>query len=443
MAPTTGFWVYLPTGWVAPSLPTISANFISAAPVKGLQYVAWPSGLSGTTDANGTYTFKAGDAVTFTIPNGNSSSSAIKIATLTPPGSSLNGGNVITFTGSFSRGAGLFLQILNHSTNPSMMDVSGVSLDSANAANLNTYMSSNGYFLSGGLAVTGSSLQNALTTAQSAVTYSGGGTASTPVTSTYYPTVYNSFASGIAALPTPTSSLNIPVSGVLNILRVFSDGTLNNYIEYHNPNGTISYFQPGSPDPSNMFVYPNITWAVPTTPINSMTITWASNTVAGTTYPGYVATLKFLYADNDGTLGTFTMATQSAPSTVVGSGSIATINLDPAFSLSFVAGKTFNFGFDGFGLCANAQLTNVYSSDGKSATSYCAGSITSVATWSISAVSGVPGVLAATSSLGGPPVYFALIKGSTPTIGRAIFLHAATTSTSNDGKQGVVPYTSQ
>jgi len=46
---------------------TYSGQFIDA-PTKGLLYSASPSGLTGTTDASGTFKFQAGDVVTFEIP---------------------------------------------------------------------------------------------------------------------------------------------------------------------------------------------------------------------------------------------------------------------------------------------------------------------------------------------------------------------------------------
>ena len=55
------------------------------APVQGLSYTASPSGLTGTTDASGNFSFQAGDTVTFNIvtPAGNISAGSVAPATPT------------------------------------------------------------------------------------------------------------------------------------------------------------------------------------------------------------------------------------------------------------------------------------------------------------------------------------------------------------------------
>ena len=53
------------------------------APTKGLSFTASPSGLTGTTDSNGTFSFQAGDTVTFSVPTGNGTS--INVGSTAPP----------------------------------------------------------------------------------------------------------------------------------------------------------------------------------------------------------------------------------------------------------------------------------------------------------------------------------------------------------------------
>ena len=68
-------------GGGASSSTTYSGQFIDA-PTKGLTYTSSPSGLTGTTDANGTFRFQAGDVVSFVVPT---SSGAISIGVYSPP----------------------------------------------------------------------------------------------------------------------------------------------------------------------------------------------------------------------------------------------------------------------------------------------------------------------------------------------------------------------
>ena len=50
---------------------TSTGTFVNS-PTKGITYSASPSGLSGVTDENGTYSYQAGDTVTFTLNLGAS-----------------------------------------------------------------------------------------------------------------------------------------------------------------------------------------------------------------------------------------------------------------------------------------------------------------------------------------------------------------------------------
>ena len=52
------------------TVATSSGVFVNS-PTKGITYFASPSGLTGTTDENGTYSYKSGDTVTFSTSTSN------------------------------------------------------------------------------------------------------------------------------------------------------------------------------------------------------------------------------------------------------------------------------------------------------------------------------------------------------------------------------------
>lgn len=104
----------------------LSGVFVNS-PTKGIKYLASPSGLTGTTDENGTYSYKPGDTVTFSLDLGSSTlplgsttnpSATTSILTLTVP----NGGDPIAVA--------QVLETLDKSTVDGKMDVSGITLNS-------------------------------------------------------------------------------------------------------------------------------------------------------------------------------------------------------------------------------------------------------------------------------------------------------------------------
>ena len=106
------------------TVATSSGVFVNS-PTKGIKYLASPSGLTGTTDENGTYSYKAGDTVTFSLDLGastvtlgstSSPSATTSILALTVP----NGGDPVAVA--------QVLETLDKSTSDGKMDVSGITL---------------------------------------------------------------------------------------------------------------------------------------------------------------------------------------------------------------------------------------------------------------------------------------------------------------------------
>lgn len=105
---------------------TSTGTFVNS-PTKGIKYSSSPSGLSGTTDADGSYSYKAGDVVTFSLDLGSSSvtlgstsspSATTSVLSLTVP----NGGDALAVA--------QILETLDKSSIDGKMDVGGISLSS-------------------------------------------------------------------------------------------------------------------------------------------------------------------------------------------------------------------------------------------------------------------------------------------------------------------------
>lgn len=106
------------------TVATSSGVFVNS-PTKGIKYSASPSGLTGTTDENGSFSYKAGDTVTFSLDLGASTvtlgstaspSATTSILSLTVP----NGGDPVAVA--------QVLETLDKSTADGKMDVSGITL---------------------------------------------------------------------------------------------------------------------------------------------------------------------------------------------------------------------------------------------------------------------------------------------------------------------------
>lgn len=113
---------------------SLSGTFTDA-PTKGLSYSASPSGLKGSTDANGKFKYQAGDTISFSLPLGDAGS--LPLGSYTPAG---NGGSAQVFVLALPNGAAIaqVLQSLDRSPSASttLLDVSGLKLPAANAADI-------------------------------------------------------------------------------------------------------------------------------------------------------------------------------------------------------------------------------------------------------------------------------------------------------------------
>ena len=152
-------------GGSASSDTTLSGAFINS-PTKGIKYSASPSGLSGTTDADGKFSYKTGDTVTFSLDIGtsvltlgstSSPDSSTSILSLTVP----NGGDPLVVA--------QVLETLDKSSVDGKMDVSSISLSAgAVATAITNAIKSN--------SVSSTDIATIATGVQTALTASNGGT---------------------------------------------------------------------------------------------------------------------------------------------------------------------------------------------------------------------------------------------------------------------------
>lgn len=391
----------------APTTPEPLTGTFVDAPTKGLSYTASPSGLSGTTDANGSYQYQPGDTVTFSIPNG---ATPILLGSATPVAPS-GGGQAVTFVLNLTNGQQIaeVLQSVNHSTSTGMLDVSGLSLDSANTANLNTYIATGGQVLPTGVTNT-----TMLQTAQAAASFSGGGSATTPVTSTFLTTVATSIQDMLSNLaPSSTTSIGTALPGSLFFVQAVNGQLTPRYaalLKYHNPNG--AFFQRGLTG-MTLCGTASASYASGTYTATGdiVTDTYAPNT--GSACPTYMATTTFGYFDGSNGAAKSVWQGGSIPTGGASYG-LTTVVLDTSFNQASLAGKTVTFLNETYGgFCAVGHPFQIaFDADASNFTASCQNSSTvTPVPGTVAAVSTMPGVLALTNSA--YTTYWGLVKGTT------------------------------
>jgi hypothetical protein len=124
------------------SADTQSGSFINS-PTKGVRYTASPSGLSGVTDENGTYTYKAGDTVTFKLDIG---ASTVTLGSTSNPSASTSVLSLVVPNGGSPLAVAQVLETLDKSAVTGKMDVSGINIPSGNSvvSAINSAISSSG-----------------------------------------------------------------------------------------------------------------------------------------------------------------------------------------------------------------------------------------------------------------------------------------------------------
>jgi hypothetical protein len=106
------------------STAALSGIFVNS-PTKGVKYSASPSGLKGTTDENGTYGYKMGDTVTFSLDLG---ASTVTLGSTASPSASTSILSLSVPNGGDPVAVAQILETLDKSTADGKMDVSGITL---------------------------------------------------------------------------------------------------------------------------------------------------------------------------------------------------------------------------------------------------------------------------------------------------------------------------
>ena len=392
------------------STTTYSGQFIDA-PTKGLTYTASPSGLTGTTDASGTFRFQAGDVVSFAIPT---SSGAISIGVHSPPTPASSTESAILHVSTMDNANQVAQTLQSLGGTGSVIDVSNVTLTSTEKTQINDYIAS-----------------GAVTTLPPKLTVSEADA------------LFNAMAS-LGNLPAKTNATS--VSGLLSGNLVVHTGVINvklasgdwagrtikvsiNEISYFKSDNTMWTLCANAPwidssTPSNsghlceqQGVYQSGSWSVPAGSTNSFVFSKLN-------YPSFLDTVTF--KDVNAKQGLYTDSQPNAYDTVQSfTGFGQYIFMSNTWNKSFLAGTTYYVG--GWDQCTDGIMKFVYNSDATSFVQSCktarvdGASNTPIPGGTLADVSGIPG-LAKLTAIDGTVSYAGVAAGSTPSSGRSILM---------------------
>jgi hypothetical protein len=116
-------------GGSSSSASNSTGNFINS-PTKGIKYTASPSGLSGTTDADGSFSYRVGDTVTFSLDLG---AQTLILGSTTNPSATTSVLSLAVPNGGDPIAVAQVLETLDKSSVDGKMDVSGISLNAGAA----------------------------------------------------------------------------------------------------------------------------------------------------------------------------------------------------------------------------------------------------------------------------------------------------------------------
>jgi hypothetical protein len=369
--------------WVLTVKAATAAGVFIDAPTRGLSYVASPSGLSGTTDATGAFSFQAGDTVSFTLGAGSAGSLSIGSVIPSVPSS----GAAKLFVLALNNGVQVaqVLQSLNHGS-ASAMNVSGLTLPAQDLSNLNNYIASGGTALPVSVSTDVQMLAQAQVNSNASsagYTFVASGGASVTAT--------------LAALQQTLTQLGttsgVDLSTVLPGKVVFHQGistgdSQENYgITYFNSNGTVANVSNNPNDPTS---------ATYTTSSNILTLNQPGGLIDTITI-SYIDSLQGLWID-------------SASGGTTGAGSYVFLQ---SWKPSDIAGKTLTL-TGSLGECGGVPLQIVINATGANFTANCSGSTVQRGIGTVAAAASIPGVIVFTDSTAPAAVHYAgLVAGGT------------------------------
>lgn len=395
---------------------TYSGQFLDA-PTQGLAYSASPSGLAGTTDANGTFRFQPGDTVTLSLGVGGSNS--LSLGSVAPSAPSSGTAELFVLTLANGEQIAQVLQSLNYGSS-SAMDVSGLVLPSSDVTALNTYIASGGTVLP---ASDSTDLQM-LAQVQQDATVNG----ATSTSTTFVDSGGASVSATIAALEQTVSGLStsstVTLSSLLPGKVVFSQGlnvgtgggasSIDYSIDYFNSNGNIAAV---SSNPSD--------------PINQDTTTYTtSGNVLTTVNSTETDTLTIPYIDSVQGLWTGSSSNGST-----GAGTYVFLQ---SLMPSMIAGKTLTVTGALSSACGSVPLQLVVDAAGASYTVNCQGSSQQDGSGTIAAVTAIPGIVSFTDSSSGTVHDIGLVAGGSVSSGEIAVIEVNPSSgTTTSGLYGL------
>ena len=406
------------------------------SPTKGLSYSASPSGLSGVTDASGTFAFNAGDTVSFAITTPNGTISAGSTTPATPTSASVP---AVVSVLSMKNGVSIAQTLQSLGGTGAVIDVSSTV---ANVASLSS---------------------NQMTAIHSYVTSGCATTAPAQLTVDANSALINA-ASSLSSIPNQVS--NLTVQQLLSGTTMFLLGTVNvpdlsvkfleANIEYFNPNGTFNKLCINTPviNPGYTGTISNLCAIAETGVTASGTWSISSNTtnsfLQNITLGGQVATFTAPTVNATGGVVNVSVANvQDLPSGLTANATYTIVQNN--INITSFGGKTVTLG--GSKYCSDGYMNYIFSSDGTTFTATCktsssVGSNFTSATGVASNVSLLPGVLMLTTNGSGSVAYLGLTVGSTLSAGTVAKAAPGTRSCSSTnlsacGSVQIVSFTSQ
>jgi hypothetical protein len=372
-------------GGAGGSSSNFKGNFVDS-PVKGMCYSASPSGITGTTDAAGTYEFKAGDTVSFAIPNNGSctSGSTISLGSAVAVDPSLTV-NSLTHVLGLPNGRRMaeVLNALNVGTNDNM-NISNLSIPPMQVSRLTNYI--NNGTLPADAADNGALLQSV----QAAVT---------PPTGTTY------------ALPVVPATFNNDVTTHLDttLTRVVSANTST--IKVSDAIGKL-YFQAQSGGGGASIGIINSTTLMTdvsgynnqnSNTVRNRPITMSANMLdlIDQSNSSNTSHVKIIWADAQKMM--YTLKSDA------GASSSGSVNFLTPINLASVAGKRMTF--EGTESCNGVAMDGVY--DFNASGTVMTSPLFSGYSMNVSADSGLPGTLKLTNPTTGTVIYFGMGAGGT------------------------------
>jgi hypothetical protein len=409
---------------VASGPTTYSGQFIDA-PTKGLLYSASPSGLTGTTDASGTFKFQAGDVVSFEIPT---SGGSIPIGVHSPATPSSSTETSILHVSTMDNGTQVAQTLQSLGGTGSVIDVSNVKLTADEKTQFATYISSGAT----------SQLPAKLTVSQADA-------------------LFNAMASlgnlpskiNVSSLASLLSGSVVVHTGVLT--AIIDNGTkpepsvklLNNSVSYLKSDNTVwnvcinspwidtTFPSDGGNNCGKTVIEQEGKWAVPSGSTNSVTTTKLSS-------PNFLNTVTF--KDINSKQGLFTNSQPNQDDKVKSfTGYGQYIFMSNTWNKSFLAGTTYYA--NGFNQCTDGIFKSEYSKDATTVNVSCkisrvdGAANTPTPGGTLSDVKEIPG-LAKMTLPDGSISYIGVAVGSTEKSGRSIMIKVGDNLCGTAGTEG-------